>query len=179
MFGKSIKKSEHKETLTGVEAIFKTTMGDFTIDLFVNDCPETVWNFINLVEGRQETEKGGRFYDGLIFHRVINGFMIQGGCPEGSGRGGPGYRFGDEFKKELRHTGAGILSMANAGPGTNGSQFFITLAATPHLDGRHTVFGEVIEGMEVIAKIGRTPTGPMDRPREDVRINTIEINRQL
>lgn len=177
MFGKSVKKSEHKEDIESVEAIFHTTMGNFTIDLHVKECPETVWNFINLAEGRQETDKGGNFYDGLIFHRVINGFMIQGGCPEGSGRGGPGYRFGDEFKRELRHTGPGILSMANAGPGTNGSQFFITLAATPHLDGRHTVFGEVVEGMDVVSKIGRTPTGPGDRPREDVRINKVEIVR--
>ncbi len=171
------KKSDHKEAVTSLKARFETTLGNFTIDLFADKCPETVWNFVNLAEGRQETDKGGNFYDGLIFHRVINGFMIQGGCPEGSGRGGPGYRFGDEFNRELRHDGPGVLSMANAGPGTNGSQFFITLAATPHLDGRHTVFGKVVEGQDVINKIGRTPTGPMDRPREDVRINKVEIIR--
>ena len=178
MFGNMAKKkSDHKEEVSSLEAKFHTTMGDFTVELFVDAAPETVWNFVNLAEGRQEANKEGPFYDGLIFHRVINGFMIQGGCPEGYGRGGPGYRFGDECSKEHRHTGPGILSMANEGPGTNGSQFFITLAATPHLDGRHTVFGEVTEGMDVINKIGRTPTGPGDRPREDVRINKVEIIR--
>jgi peptidyl-prolyl cis-trans isomerase A (cyclophilin A) len=178
MFGKSVKKSDYKEDVKTLHAEFKTNMGDFKIKLFADKCPETVWNFVNLAEGRQETEKSGNFYDGLIFHRVINGFMIQGGCPEGSGRGGPGYRFQDEFNSELRHKGAGILSMANAGPGTNGSQFFITLAATPHLDGRHTVFGEVVEGIDTISKIGRTPTGPMDRPREDVVIAAVNIIRE-
>ena len=178
MFGKSVKKSDYKEDVKSLHAEFKTSMGDFKIKLFADKCPETVWNFVNLAEGRQETEKAGNFYDGLVFHRVINGFMIQGGCPEGSGRGGPGYRFQDEFNSELRHKGAGILSMANAGPGTNGSQFFITLAATPHLDGRHTVFGEVVEGIDTISKIGRTPTGPMDRPREDVVIAAVNIIRE-
>ncbi len=175
--GKSVAKSDYKEAGAKLSAVFNTTLGEFTIELFADKCPETVWNFVNLAEGRQETSKSGPFYDGLIFHRVINGFMIQGGCPEGSGRGGPGYRFNDEFDRSLRHDGPGVLSMANAGPGTNGSQFFITLAATPHLDGRHTVFGKVTAGMDVVKKIGTTPTGPMDRPRTDVVITALKIVR--
>lgn len=170
-------KSDHKENVNGLSAVFKTSLGEFEIELFVKDTPETVWNFVNLAEGRQKTNKEGPFYNGLIFHRVIRGFMIQGGCPEGSGRGGPGYRFQDEFKPSLKHNSEGILSMANAGPGTNGSQFFITLAPTPHLDGRHTVFGKVIRGMDVVKKIGDTPTGAMDRPRTDVVIESVEIKR--
>lgn len=178
MFGMGeIKKSDYKENVNTLVAEFKTTLGDFKIELFHKECPETVWNFINLAEGRQETSKKGPFYNGLIFHRVIEGFMIQGGCPEGSGRGGPGYRFKDECTPNLRHSGPGILSMANAGPGTNGSQFFITLVPTPHLDGRHTVFGKVIEGMEIVSKIGKTQTGRMDRPVSDITINEVVIIR--
>lgn len=178
MFGMMKKdKVDYKEEVNSLTAVFKTSMGDFEIELFVKDTPETVWNFVNLAEGRQPTVKEGPYYNGLIFHRVIRGFMIQGGCPEGSGRGGPGYRFADEFKPGLRHASEGILSMANAGPGTNGSQFFITLAPTPHLDGRHTVFGKVVKGMDVVKKIGDTPTGAMDRPRTDVVINSLEIKR--
>jgi peptidyl-prolyl cis-trans isomerase A (cyclophilin A) len=178
MFGASIKKSDYREEGKSLSALFKTSMGDFKIKLFVDKCPETVWNFVNLAEGRQEHSRGGNFYDGLVFHRVIDRFMIQGGCPEGSGRGGPGYRFADEFNRDLRHKGPGILSMANAGPGTNGSQFFITLSPTPHLDGRHTVFGEVVEGMEVVSSIGRTPVGMMDRPKTDVVIQSVQIIRE-
>lgn len=178
MFGMNeVKKNDHKEDLDRAKAVFNTTLGNFTIELYAKECPETVWNFINLAEGRQETEKGGNFYDGLIFHRVIEGFMIQGGCPAGSGMGGPGYKFGDECKPELSHDAEGTLSMANAGPGTNGSQFFITLAPTPHLNGRHTVFGKVIEGMDVIRTIGTTATGAMDRPTEEIRIEKVEIQR--
>jgi peptidyl-prolyl cis-trans isomerase A (cyclophilin A) len=178
MFGMMKKdKIDYKENVNGLTAIFKTSMGDFDIELNVKEAPETVWNFVNLAEGRQPTVKDGPYYNGLIFHRVIRGFMIQGGCPEGSGRGGPGYRFNDEFDKNLRHSVEGILSMANAGPGTNGSQFFITLGPTPHLDGRHTVFGRVIKGMDVVKKIGDTPTGAMDRPRTDVVIQSVEIKR--
>ncbi len=178
MFGLgSIKKSDYKENVEKLIAKFETTLGNFEIELYAKECPETVWNFINLAEGRQETSKKGPFYDGLVFHRIIDGFMIQGGCPEGSGRGGPGYRFEDEFKSNLRHTGAGILSMANAGPNTNGSQFFITLAPTPHLDGRHTVFGKVVTGMDIVSKIGKVETGRMDRPVQDVSIQKVTIIR--
>jgi len=171
-------KVDYKEEVNGLTAVFKTTMGDFEIDLNVKEAPETVWNFVNLAEGRQPTVKEGPYYNGLVFHRVINGFMIQGGCPEGSGRGGPGYRFDDEFDKNLRHVSEGILSMANAGPGTNGSQFFITLGATPHLDGRHTVFGKVTKGLDIVKKIGDAPVGAGDRPRTDIVINAVEILRK-
>jgi cyclophilin family peptidyl-prolyl cis-trans isomerase len=178
MFGLgSVKKSDYKEAIDRLKAVFKTNMGEFEIELYAKECPETVWNFVNLAEGRQETAKKGPYYNGLVFHRVIEGFMIQGGCPEGSGRGGPGYRFEDECQPGLRHSTPGILSMANAGPGTNGSQFFITLVPTPHLDGRHTVFGKVISGMEVVSKIGKTPCGRMDRPVDDVVIETVTIIR--
>lgn len=178
MFGlNSVKKSDYKEAIDRPIAQFETTLGNFEIELYAKECPVTVWNFINLAEGRQETTKKGPFYDGLVFHRVIQGFMIQGGCPEGSGRGNPGYRFEDEFNAALRHTEPGILSMANAGPGTNGSQFFITLAPTPHLDGKHTVFGKVIQGMDVVNKIGKTPTARGDRPVEDVKIVKLTIKR--
>ncbi len=178
MFGLgSVKKSDYKENVDRLTAVFETSEGNFEIELFAKECPETVWNFVNLAEGRQETSKKGPFYDGLIFHRVIDRFMIQGGCPEKSGRGGPGYRFADEFNRELRHDGPGVLSMANAGPGTNGSQFFITLAPTPHLDGRHTVFGKVSKGMEIVSKIGKMPTMPGDRPVDDVVIKKLTIRR--
>ncbi len=177
MFGAGIKKDEYKEELDRVHATIKTNLGEFKIELYAKECPETVWNFINLAEGRQKTKKEGPFYDGLIFHRVISGFVIQGGCPDGNGTGGPGYRFIDECTPELRHESAGILSMANAGPGTNGSQFFVTLGATPHLDGRHTVFGKVIEGMDVINKIGTVATGAMDRPHENVVMEKVTILR--
>ncbi|MDD4972884.1 MAG: peptidylprolyl isomerase [Bacteriovorax sp.] len=177
MFGAGIKKSDYKENIDRLTAVFKTNVGEFEVELYAKECPETVWNFVNLAEGRQETKKSGPFYDGLVFHRVIENFMIQGGCPEGSGRGGPGYKFKDEFSPALRHTEAGILSMANAGPGTNGSQFFITLAPTPHLDGRHTVFGKVTKGMDVVSKIGKTPTGNGDRPVKDIVIEKLTILR--
>ncbi len=178
MFGMMKKdKSSYKEEGKKLTAVFKTTLGEFEIELFADKAPETVWNFVNLAEGRQETVKEGPYYNGLIFHRVIRGFMIQGGCPEGSGRGGPGYRFEDEFDRSLTHSEAGILSMANAGPGTNGSQFFITLAATPHLDGRHTVFGKVTKGLDIVKKIGDTATGMMDRPRTDVVMESVTIRR--
>lgn len=177
MFGMGIKKCDYKEQVDQLTAVFETNEGSFEIELYVKECPETVWNFVNLAEGRQETKKSGPYYDGLIFHRVIENFMIQGGCPEGSGRGGPGYRFQDEFVSSLHHNVAGILSMANAGPGTNGSQFFITLVPTPHLDGRHTVFGKVIKGMEIVSKIGKTQTGSADRPVKDIVIDKLIIKR--
>jgi peptidyl-prolyl cis-trans isomerase B (cyclophilin B) len=131
--------------MTTLSAVFATSRGTIRVALTPDETPLTVANFVNLA-------KRG-FYDGLSFHRVIGNFMIQGGCPEGSGRGNPGYRFGDEFVSSLRHSKAGILSMANAGPGTNGSQFFITHGPTPHLDGKHTVFGAVTEGQSVVDSI--------------------------
>ena len=170
-------KSDYKETVNGLTAVFKTNMGEFEAELYVKEAPETVWNFVNLAEGRQKTNKEGPFFDGLIFHRVIRGFMIQGGCPEGSGRGGPGYRFKDEFSPNLKHSSEGILSMANAGPNSNGSQFFITLGPTPHLNGGHAVFGKVIRGMDVVKKIGDAPTGMQDRPKSDIKIEHVEIKR--
>lgn len=176
--GPSFEKNPHKEDLDRIYASFHTNMGSFQVELYAKECPETVWNFVNLAEGRQETVKEGPFYDGLTFHRIISGFVIQGGCPEGSGRGGPGYRFGDECHRELRHKDKGILSMANAGPGTNGSQFFITLAATPHLDGRHTVFGKVTKGIDIIDSIAAVATGAMDKPVEDVVMEKVEIHRE-
>jgi len=170
-------KSDYKEDIERATAVFETNQGTFEIELYAKECPETVWNFINLAEGRQEASREGNFYDGLIFHRVIEGFMIQGGCPSGTGTGGPGYRFDDEFDSSLRHNSAGIFSMANAGPGTNGSQFFITLGPTPHLDDNHSVFGKVTEGLDVIKKIGSTKTGPGDRPVEDVVMEKVTIKR--
>jgi peptidyl-prolyl cis-trans isomerase A (cyclophilin A) len=170
-------KSDYKEDIDRPVVVIDTNLGTFEAELYAKECPETVWNFINLAEGRQDTEKGGNFYDGLSFHRVIAGFMIQGGCPTGNGTGGPGYRFKDEFDANLRHDSEGIFSMANAGPGTNGSQFFVTLGATPHLDDRHSVFGKVIEGLDVVRKIGTVKTGAMDKPVEPLIINKMTIRR--
>ena len=169
----------------GVYAHFETTEGNFTIELFEEDAPRTVGNFVNLATGVQEWShpvsgevfQDTPFYDGLIFHRVISGFMLQGGDPAGTGTGGPGYRFDDEFSSRRTHSKAGILSMANSGPNTNGSQFFITLDPTPHLDNRHSVFGEVIEGMDVVRNIGQVRTAAQNRPVEDVVINKVTIQR--
>jgi peptidyl-prolyl cis-trans isomerase A (cyclophilin A) len=170
-------KSDYKEDVERPLAVFETSMGSFEAELYAKECPETVWNFINLAEGRQATFRKKKFYDGLTFHRVIEGFVIQGGCPSGNGTGGPGYRFGDEFHPELKHDAEGVFSMANAGPNTNGSQFFITLAPTPHLDKRHTVFGRVIEGMDVVRHIGAVQTGAMDKPVTPVVIQSVTIRR--
>jgi peptidyl-prolyl cis-trans isomerase A (cyclophilin A) len=170
-------KSTYKEKIDRPKAIIQTNLGTFEAELYAKECPETVWNFINLAEGRQETPRGGKFYDGLSFHRVIQGFVIQGGCPFGNGTGGPGYKFKDEFHPTLKHNAEGIFSMANAGPGTNGSQFFVTLAPTPHLDNRHSVFGKVVSGIEVVRQIGSVKTGPMDKPAEPVIIQSITIER--
>jgi peptidyl-prolyl cis-trans isomerase A (cyclophilin A) len=168
----------------GTYARFDTSLGQFTIRLFEKEAPRTVANFIGLAEGTKEwTHPGTRatekrpYYDGLLFHRVIDGFMLQGGDPLGQGYGGPGYTFEDEFHPALRHSKAGTLSMANAGPNTNGSQFFITLAPTPHLDGRHSVFGEVVEGLDVVKKIGKVPTNRQDRPLQDVVMRKVTIER--
>ena len=173
----SFEKSDYKEEIDRATVVFETSMGTFEAEFYAKECPETVWNFINLAEGRQETERGGNYYDGLSFHRVIEGFVIQGGCPFGTGTGGPGYQFKDEFDTSLRHDSEGVFSMANAGPETNGSQFFITLAPTPHLDDRHSVFGKVTEGLDVVRKIGSVATGPMDKPTEPVIMKKVTIKR--
>jgi Peptidyl-prolyl cis-trans isomerase (rotamase) - cyclophilin family len=146
-------------------ARFKTERGEIACELFAADAPLTVENFANLARAG--------FYDGTTFHRVIGGFMAQGGDPTGTGTGGPGYSFRDELSVKRRHDGPGVLSMANAGPNTNGSQFFLTLAATPHLDGRHTVFGRVTSGMDVLRSIRERD--PMRDPKPGDRIETIEI----
>jgi len=168
----------------GTYAIFETSQGNIVVRLLEKEAPKTVANFVGLAEGAKEftNEKTGQkekrpFYDGLIFHRVIPQFMIQGGCPQGSGMGGPGYKFADEFHPSLKHTKAGFLSMANAGPNTNGSQFFITVAATPWLDNRHTIFGEVVEGQDVANKISNVPRDSGDRPRTPVTIQKLRIER--
>jgi peptidyl-prolyl cis-trans isomerase A (cyclophilin A) len=169
---------------SGLYATFTTSAGAFTVRLFEKETPKTVANFVGLAEGTkawadpvsgQQISKP--FYDGLIFHRVIADFMIQGGCPLRNGTGGPGYQFEDEFAPGLKHDKPGILSMANAGPNTNGSQFFITLVPTPWLDRRHSVFGEVVEGLDVVQAIGKAKTGRQDRPATDITIETVTIAR--
>ena len=153
-------------------AAFDTTEGKFKIKLFPDKAPNTVANFVGLADG---SKTGKPFYDGTTFHRVIPDFMIQGGCPQGTGTGGPGYKFADEFHPSLRHNKAGYLSMANAGPNTNGSQFFVTVAATPWLDNKHSIFGEVVEGYDVVQKISKLPRNSMDRPNKEVKINSVTI----
>ncbi len=167
-------------------AHFTTSEGNFDIQLFDDKAPSTVANFVGLAEGTKEwtdprTGKKSKapYYNGTIFHRVIDGFMIQGGDPLGQGTGGPGYRFADEFHPTLRHVKEGILSMANAGPNTNGGQFFITLAATPWLDNKHSVFGEVVGGMDVVKKIGATKTSkPGDRPVTPITLQSVTIEKK-
>ncbi|MEO8482630.1 MAG: peptidylprolyl isomerase [Acidobacteriota bacterium] len=168
-----------------VYAHFETTLGNFTAELFESKTPKTVGVFAGLAEGSKEWthpktgEKSKKpFYDGIVFHRVIDGFVIQGGDPLGQGYGGPGFQFEDEFHPDLRHDRVGILSMANAGPNTNGSQFFVTLGPTPHLDRRHSVFGAVVEGLDVVEKIGKVKTGPQDRPVTPVVMNRVWIERK-
>jgi peptidyl-prolyl cis-trans isomerase A (cyclophilin A) len=168
----------------GTYAVFETSQGNIVIRLLEKEAPKTVENFIGLAEGTKEfkDEKTGakakkNYYDGLGFHRVIPNFMIQGGCPRGDGRGGPGYTFADEFHPSLKHSKAGKLSMANSGPGTNGSQFFITVAATPWLDNKHTIFGEVVEGQDVADKISKLARDASDRPRTPVTLQKVRIER--
>jgi cyclophilin family peptidyl-prolyl cis-trans isomerase len=146
---------------------FDTTLGPIRLEVFEDKAPKTAKNFLDL------TRKG--FYNGLTFHRVIPGFMIQGGCPKGDGTGGPGYEIPDEFHPLLKHTGPGVLSMANAGPNTGGSQFFITLAATSWLDGKHAIFGKVVGGQDVIDKIAGLPRDRSDRPKTPVSIRTATV----
>ena len=158
-------------------------MGEVVIDLYGDRAPRTVENFVGLATGSKawvdpqtgESIDGDPLYDDVLFHRVIDGFMIQTGDPTGTGRGGPGYQFDDEFHDDLTHDKAGILSMANSGPNTNGSQFFITLDATPHLDGKHSVFGEVTDGMDVVEEIGSVRTDGNDKPYDDVVLQSVDV----
>ena len=175
---------KEKSVAEPLYATLKTNMGAIVIRLFEDKAPKTVENFVGLAAGTKEwtDPRTGQkvkqpLYNGTIFHRVIPGFMIQGGDPLGRGTGGPGYRFADEFHPDLRHNKAGILSMANAGPNTNGSQFFITLAPTPHLDNKHSLFGEVVQGQEVVVAIANSPRGANDRPVKDAVLQEVVISR--
>lgn len=180
------KKSEKAKGGKDVFAVFETNKGKFKLKLYADKTPMTVENFVGLAEGKKEwtDPKTGKkvkkpLYNGLTFHRVIPNFMIQGGDPKGDGTGSPVERFADEIVPNLKHDRPGILSMANAGPNTNGSQFFITVAATPWLDGKHTVFGEVVEGMDVVYDISKVPTAqPSAKPLQDVIIKSVKIERQ-
>ncbi|MFQ5695204.1 MAG: peptidylprolyl isomerase [Terriglobia bacterium] len=172
------------EKTKGLYATLETSMGQITCRLFEDKAPKTVENFAGLAQGQREFADAASgeqvkrpFYDGLRFHRVIPQFMIQGGCPRGDGTGGPGYEFADEFHPSLKHDRPGLLSMANAGPNTNGSQFFLTVAATPWLDNRHSIFGEVVEGREVAVAISETPRDAADRPRTPVILERVVIER--
>jgi len=174
----SMSKEEYKNLKDGLYAQMETSKGNMTIELYEEDAPLTVANFVGLAEGTKKNDAkplGTPYYDGIIFHRVIKDFMIQGGDPDGKGTGGPGYDFEDEFFSNKKHDKKGVLSMANAGPGTNGSQFFITEVPTPWLDGKHTIFGQVIDGLEVIDTISNVEKGPQDKPKEDIVINHVYI----
>ena len=182
----SAKESAMSETLpelsAGTYAVFDTTMGRIIARLFTDKAPKTCENFIGLAQGTKAWKEPATgqwvkrpFFDSLIFHRVIPGFMIQGGCPFGMGYGGPGYQFADEFNPQLRHNKPGILSMANSGPNTNGSQFFITEVPTPHLDNHHSVFGEVVDGMDLVKRIARVERDENDKPRTPVIMKTVKI----
>ncbi len=163
-------------------ATFQTSLGEIVVKLLPEKAPKTVANFVGLAEGTKEWKdpKSGQavkrpLYDGTVFHRVILDFMIQGGDPLGTGTGGPGYRFEDEIGPDNRFDKPGLLAMANAGPNTNGSQFFITEVPTPHLNRGHTIFGQVVEGQDIVTKIARVPRGPGDRPVTPVRVNKITV----
>ncbi len=167
-----------------MHANFETSVGNFKIKLFNELVPKTVENFVGLAEGTKEFtdaktgEKTKRpFYDGLVFHRVIKDFMIQGGCPRGAGTGDPGYKFADEFSPTLKHSKPGILSMANSGPNSNGSQFFITTVPTPWLDNRHSIFGEVVEGYPIVEAISKAKTAPGDKPLEPIILKSVKITK--
>ncbi len=181
---KMTEKTAEKKLPAGLYAVMETTQGTMTLQLFEKESPKTVANFVSLAEGTKEWSdpKTGKpskkpLYDGLIFHRVIPGFMIQGGDPLGSGMGGPGYQFEDEFASGLKFDQPGRLAMANSGPNTNGSQFFITDGLTPWLNNRHTIFGQVIEGMEIVSKIANVVRGPNDKPKTNVVIKKVKIIR--
>ncbi len=178
-FSCNSQKKAYKDLGDGLFADIETTQGNIIVKLNYKETPVTVANFVTLAEGKntfvKAEYKGKPFYNGTIFHRVIKDFMIQGGDPTGTGMGEPGYRFEDEIVPTLKHDKKGILSMANAGPATNGSQFFITQVPTPHLDGRHTVFGETVKGLEVIDAIANTKTVMNDKPEKDIKINKITI----
>ncbi|MCI0572224.1 MAG: peptidylprolyl isomerase [Myxococcaceae bacterium] len=170
---------------TDLYATLRTSEGDVVVRLFSKDAPKTVANFVGLAAGEKEWRdpKSGQmsrkpFYAGLVFHRVIPGFMIQGGDPTGTGRGDPGYRFEDEFQSGRAFDRPGLLAMANAGPNTNGSQFFITVAPTPHLTHRHTIFGEVVKGYETAVKISEVKAGSGSRPSKDVVIKSIQLSEK-
>jgi cyclophilin family peptidyl-prolyl cis-trans isomerase len=181
--------------MSDLTATLHTSEGDIDVELFDDRAPRTVENFVNLAEHDPAADaepapdtvtwadpesgetRGDALYEDVAFHRVIEDFMIQGGDPTETGRGGPGYQFEDEFHDELRHDGAGVLSMANSGPDTNGSQFFITLDAQPHLDDRHAVFGKVTDGMDVVEEIGSVETGPNDQPKADVTLESVTVHR--
>jgi len=175
-------KEDYPDLKDGIYAEINTSKGTFVAELYYEQTPITVANFVALAEGEStmvaDSIKGKKFYDGLIFHRVIKEFMIQTGDPLGTGSGNPGYNFPDEIVDSLTHDSKGILSMANAGPGTNGSQFFVTLAPTPWLDGRHTVFGKVVEGQDVVDSIGQVETAERDRPVNEIKIESVKIIRK-
>ena len=169
--------------MSDLTATLHTSEGDIEIELFDERAPRTVENFVGLATGEQEWEdpetgetRTDPLYDDVAFHRIIDGFMIQTGDPTGTGRGGPGYTFDDEFHPDLRHDGAGKVSMANRGPDTNGSQFFITLDAQPHLDDKHAVFGEVVDGMDVVEAIGNAETDQQDKPTTPITLESVEIH---
>lgn len=173
--------NQYSELGEGIFAEFKTNHGTFIAQLDYQKAPLTVASFVSLAEGTStevaDEYKGKNYFDGLLFHRIVSGFVIQGGDPEGTGMGGPGYQFPNEISEDLKHDSKGVLSMANAGPDTNGSQFFVTLAPTPNLDGGYSVFGRVVEGQEVVDAIGQVAVGGQDKPVEDVVMESVRIIR--